>query len=940
MPSRSIRWLHLSDFHVGKDEYAQRSIFDKIIDHVKSKLETDFMPDFLFLVGDLADRGKPEEYEEFVYKFLLPLQQVVGDGIETRTYAVPGNHDVSRLVYPAFNREEMAEPKSRYFDPSSEGCQLRKMLIPRFAAYAKHDVTAKSSWLDTESGAYSEIHTCRGIRVGIGGINTAWLSKDDKDNEKLTPGKPLLESLLEHLKESDLRIILGHHPLDWLIPQEEKMIKALLGKTSAIYLHGHLHEIWAEPSFGSGNAFLAVQTAASFQARENEIWRNGLLWGEADTDTQILRLQPWNWIAAHQNWALAADAFPEVHRKGEFWEYILPGTEKARAQAKASAASGPAVPAGWMLEPLKNLSSKTGPLEVNDATRFFDGAVPDWNIALSCSIPRRDIVQNLVNWFLGHMEEDRSVICLLLGAGCEGKTTAILQAALSILEHHPNWMLLRRVDETLEIHHKEMLATLEKCSPCLVVIDEADRVARSLYDLVQRLGHLRGKVHFLLACRDTDWISSRANELTWASISSFHRETLRGLKQKDADAIVTAWSGYGQRGLRDLEQFPEPDRSFKLVEAARSQVNSADGAFFGALLQVRLGSDLFGHARLMLERLSQRRLSNGRTLRDALGYIALMHAEGLEFLSRPVLAMALDSPLEKIRKDVLIPLGNEAAATATSDFIFTRHRNVAKAVISVLSDDFGEDLEMVFLQLADAAMRASQTNYIPDLGFWRYRFPQYLFDTGRVGLSLQVARSILNAEPHNLKTLTKVASLYRDAGAPAEGVHLFRELPVNIAGDRAFYLEWAITEGTSGEQWASAVLLAYSIADQAPEKALSNDQAKQSLASLGIALGNLFIDFKDVRLLNGQAAVAVLGNQLRLDRTTASYFNTYLNNAKALGAEMPTSDKAFLLLDEAITATAKQDVPSIIISRLGDPARFTFVRLQTLIRSMATDEKN
>src|SRR6478609_3996761 len=171
MSSRVIRWLHLSDFHVGKDEYAQRSIFDKIIDHVKSKLADGFVPDFLFLVGDLANRGKTEEYEEFFYKFLLPLQQVIGNGIETRTYAVPGNHDVNRLVNPAFSREEIAEPKSHYFDSSSEGAQLRKMLTPRFKAYTENDLTAKAAWLDTESGAYSDIQSRHGVRVGIAGIN-------------------------------------------------------------------------------------------------------------------------------------------------------------------------------------------------------------------------------------------------------------------------------------------------------------------------------------------------------------------------------------------------------------------------------------------------------------------------------------------------------------------------------------------------------------------------------------------------------------------------------------------------------------------------------------------------------------------------------------------------------------------------------------------------
>ncbi len=33
------RWLHLSDFHVGKDKYAQRRIFERIHEHVRERVE-------------------------------------------------------------------------------------------------------------------------------------------------------------------------------------------------------------------------------------------------------------------------------------------------------------------------------------------------------------------------------------------------------------------------------------------------------------------------------------------------------------------------------------------------------------------------------------------------------------------------------------------------------------------------------------------------------------------------------------------------------------------------------------------------------------------------------------------------------------------------------------------------------------------------------------
>lgn len=45
-----IRWLHLSDFHVGKDDYTQRKMFEYIIQEIETKKDKDFLPDFVFII--------------------------------------------------------------------------------------------------------------------------------------------------------------------------------------------------------------------------------------------------------------------------------------------------------------------------------------------------------------------------------------------------------------------------------------------------------------------------------------------------------------------------------------------------------------------------------------------------------------------------------------------------------------------------------------------------------------------------------------------------------------------------------------------------------------------------------------------------------------------------------------------------------------------------
>ncbi|SMC27640.1 3',5'-cyclic AMP phosphodiesterase CpdA [Andreprevotia lacus DSM 23236] len=328
---KTIRWLHLSDFHVGKDDYATLKMFNYIINHVCQREGEGFVPDLLFITGDIANRGLASEYETFWQDFILPLQEEIGGDIEKHTFIVPGNHDVDRTKYQAFSREEITKPGTHYLDPNEEGARLRReMLIPRFQAYLDNDLTSVRDAFAKPEGAYAQRLEIRGQDVGIVGINTAWLSKNEEDERQLTPGKPLLETALNVIQSAKLRIVLGHHPIGWFCPEQQKPIMSLLGQHHVLYLHGHLHDAWCEPSYGGGHGYLAIQAGAGFQSREDEPWRNGLVWGEADLNGGEVRLQPWRWIASQQAWTPATDAFHEYHRHGDWWCYPLPSCEESR----------------------------------------------------------------------------------------------------------------------------------------------------------------------------------------------------------------------------------------------------------------------------------------------------------------------------------------------------------------------------------------------------------------------------------------------------------------------------------------------------------------------------------------------------------------------------------------------------------------------------------
>lgn len=927
-----IRWLHLSDFHVGKDDYATRKMFDYILTHVLKRKSEGFVPDLLFITGDLTNKGLTSEYESFWLDFLSPLQEAIGNGVSERTFVVPGNHDVDRSKFPAFSQADVAKPESHYLDPTEEGAKLRgDLLIPRFHSYIENDCSIAKGAFESHDGAYAHCLVVHDHEVGIVGINTAWLSKDDRDAHQLTPGKLLLEKALDSIKSAKLRIVLGHHPIDWFLTSQQKPIKSLLGQHHVLYLHGHLHDAWAEPSYGGGHLYLAIQSGAGFQAREGEPWRNGLVWGEADLQAGVIGLQPWRWTPDQQAWTPATDAFHEQHRQGDWWHYPLPSDQAVKVDYAPVVPMAP-LPKGWSVFKPDDLAIQCQPLNLEAALRYFDGAVPDWSTALSASIPRRHIVGDLVDRFRHAESSGKPIVSVLLAAACEGKTTALLQAAYNIVKGKNDFRILQRRDESQPLVPDEILPLLNKKYIWLLLLDEADRAAAKLQALLKSLPlALHGRVHALLACRDADWLSSPAADLDW-SFADFDKQHLRGLDSSDAQAIVQTWHAFGDAGLGDLAKQPAAKWATILERQAKREAQTKAGAFFGALLAVRSGSGLRKHAHLLLDRLGQRKIPSGGTLRDAIAYIAAMHLEGLDFLSRPVLAQVLGCPMEKLHRNVLVPLGQEAAATSSSSSIFTRHRRIAETLVSVLEDDFAEDVSELYVALGKSAIVALSDHALPENPKkWRYEISDHFLDTGRKELAIRIAEAVLKEEPTNTLTRTHVASLCRRAGLPEHAARLFENITAVNEGTRSLYYEWAVTMGECNHPAENAFLAAFSLADQCPSRQIDSDGAMKSLAGLGFAFGELHNGYYNPAFRDARMAVAVLGLCLHPNATTKRHLDKHASEAAEQGAARPNHEQAIRHLHDGIAATIQIGLNHQIVKLLPSVVTLTFDGLKDLV---------
>lgn len=863
--SNSIKWLHLSDFHFGFHPYEQEFSAKKIVEHLKESQSRGLKPDFIFITGDIANTGRESEYQQFVDHLLSPIVDIFGSDYLDNIFTVPGNHDLNRQVNQEFSKEKFVSSESNAFKPDQGSALRREMLIKRFEDFFAHNVCESSIGITSDSGAMVVERIVNSVKIGIVGLNTAWLCDGVKDKETLTPGVAILRDALEKISDCSIKFVLGHHPLDWFYLPHKQAIESILGASEALYLHGHMHTEYFSSALNGAGGFLTVQCGAGWQSPEGGKWKNGFMWGQADLEAGLVRFQPFSWNFSNQCWTLDGARFHENYRSGDWWEIEAP---RARTKPDYTPRQKNPQLIGWEVKDLTVLERCTRKLQEDESIAYFDGAVPTWSIALSDSIPRREIVGKVAKNFLS--DTPTPYVCVLLGAGCEGKTTALLQSSLEILRVHKSKKILFRTNHTRPFRSEELLDTLRSHNDWLVVIDEADQVAKDILRFIDAgFDGYDGRIDFLMTSRDSDWVSSGAKGLAWTFKAKFKEEILKDLSAKDADLIVKSWGAFGSKGLgQEMALLPEDQRAEKLRFYAKKESKGNSGAFFGALLMSRHGSDLLDHAQSMLERLAEVELGNGLSLKDALGYIAAMHAEGFDKLSFAALAGVLNITIPKLQSRVLRQLGKEAAATTTSTNIFTRHKYIADALLEVLETQFNEDVSQYYIDLAVSEVTRYKTDQVTDLAFWRFDMAEKLFTSGKERLAIDVATNVY-AVDQSYHLVTKLGSFYRRQGNPTASVTLFRNFGSN-PNHRGFYFEWGVCEGISKYRTENALLAAYALSDQSENCSLTIDNARIFLTGLSKSCDKLHVAFADPIFIKAESACNSLLTILKVGKDRIS----------------------------------------------------------------------
>ncbi|MFT4928641.1 MAG: 3',5'-cyclic AMP phosphodiesterase CpdA, partial [Phenylobacterium sp.] len=315
---RPLRWLHISDIHLGDSDWdVWMSTANAFLNSISQQVsEHQFTPDVIFITGDLTLSATPEQFDKFKL-FIDQIYDAIGTTLPVIT--VPGNHDLSRPDMEKTTNFKFNQLKeySNQEDTEEVSCIKRELweeanaeyIEPLFTSYQSFfnahikptlnlpGITFKPSFFPGDIKVELALKGC--VPVTIIGLNSSWLQYNgDNYQGKLCVHPKQFTHLFNstELKDFDQchSLLLMHHPVSWLHePAQQEFEKSIYQPNSFnACFHGHMHETrTVHVSNGNGNrhyfqspSLLGIEGYGS-KHEERQI---GYTLGELNSDGDII----------------------------------------------------------------------------------------------------------------------------------------------------------------------------------------------------------------------------------------------------------------------------------------------------------------------------------------------------------------------------------------------------------------------------------------------------------------------------------------------------------------------------------------------------------------------------------------------------------------------------------------------------------------------------
>lgn len=265
--------LHISDIHASihptKGQVRQK--VEMLTTALLEDVEAISDVDTVVVSGDITFSGQREEFGLFISEIIEPLKEKMGLENDDFLFA-PGNHDTDRSGFSYSVKKSIESLRENYNQEEI------KFLQDEFVANSGSPI---SNWLEFAGMFYKssenilaleKFYQCfRHGSVGVACLNTGWSAIGENDRERLFVGVDQIEAAFKLLRGFSEKVLVMHHPLDWLHPEERKLLSERItsSKISTIF-YGHMHEfnVLREASFSED--FVLKMQAGRFDLSGSE----------------------------------------------------------------------------------------------------------------------------------------------------------------------------------------------------------------------------------------------------------------------------------------------------------------------------------------------------------------------------------------------------------------------------------------------------------------------------------------------------------------------------------------------------------------------------------------------------------------------------------------------------------------------------------------------
>ena len=265
---KNIGILHVSDIHATKNNKEKiKRLVSLLIDDLETLKQTNNLSiNAVCITGDLISSGDTaeEDLEVVLTEFIQPIiesQQLSND----KVFIVAGNHEIkkSQIVdYIENGLSSMLISEDKIYSFMKGNVQDATKRID----YFENDFVKQFSGECVNSSPFYKSYTTEvsGLKIGFVCVNSAWRSTGSGfiEKTKMIIGKETIVDGYESIKNTDIKICLFHHPLDWLVDDDKLEVEKCINSFDII-LNGHIHKLNTN-SYVSFNGISLFNTCGKF----------------------------------------------------------------------------------------------------------------------------------------------------------------------------------------------------------------------------------------------------------------------------------------------------------------------------------------------------------------------------------------------------------------------------------------------------------------------------------------------------------------------------------------------------------------------------------------------------------------------------------------------------------------------------------------------------